>query len=269
MEADLKLASMQEIGSEFACRRRGQTLKAGCIYKMDCLEGMTLLPASSIDMILSDLPYGKTANPWDSVIDLDRLWREYRRLIHPNGAIVLMAQCPFDKALGMSNRKWLRYEWIWEKSRGTGFYNARCAPLNAHENILVFYDRRPAYNPQLAPGKPYITVHKEYLSRNMGKRIESYITHNSGFRYPRSVLRFKSEAKTHHPTQKPIALFEYLVRTYTQPGDLVLDNCMGSGTTAIACLNTGRRFIGFELDPEHHRFAKDRVMKRLKELGQN
>ncbi|HEX3683156.1 MAG TPA: site-specific DNA-methyltransferase [Bryobacteraceae bacterium] len=236
------------------------------IYQMDCLEGMKLLPPRSIDLILCDLPYGKTANRWDSVIDLDRLWREYKRLIRRRGAIVLTAQCPFDKVLGMSNRNWFRYEWIWEKSRATGFYHAKRAPLKAHENVLVFCQHCPVYHPQLATGKPYVSSRKGYFYRNLGKPVRPVDTRNDGYRYPRSVLRIASEPRTFHPTQKPLALFEYLIRTYSNPGDVVLDNCMGSGTTAVACMNTGRNFIGFELDKDYHRYAEQRIRLTRQEL---
>ncbi len=231
------------------------------IYQADCLEGMRLLPARSVDMILSDLPYGVTANAWDSRIDLDRLWAEYKRLIRPKGAIILTARCPFDKLLGMSNFPWLRYEWIWEKSRATGFLDAKRVPLRAHENILVFCDRSPPYHPQLENGKPYRTSRRARFDANTGKHLRAAVTENPGFRYPRSVLRAASESNTVHHTQKPVALFEYLVKTYTNPGDLVLDSCMGSGTTAIACLNTDRNFIGFELDSECFKAAQHRLRK--------
>ena len=243
-----------------------QGLALNCIYQMDCLEGMQLLPGRSIDMILCDLPSGKTTNHWDLLIDLSQLWQAYRRLIRPRGAIVLTAQCPFDKVLGMSNRSWLRYEWIWEKSRATGFLDAKHAPLKAHENVLVFYKHLPKYHPQLTKGKPYHRSRQQFLCRNLRGVVGPNVTQNDGSRYPRSVLRVASEGCVFHPTQKPVALFEYLIRTYTNPSDVVLDNCMGSGTTAIACINTGRRFIGFELDKDYHRYAEERVRRRLEEL---
>ncbi len=236
------------------------------IYCMNCLDGLPLLPERGIDLILTDLPYGKTGNAWDTVIDLDRLWLQFKRVIRPNRAIVLTAQCPFDKVLGLSNRAWLKYEWIWEKSRATGFVHAKHAPLKAHENVLVFYKGLPPYHPQFTKGKPYVSISGTRFQRNFGKFVGPVVTRNDGFRYPRSVLRFPSEFKPLHPTQKPVGLFEYLIRTYTNPGDLVLDCCMGSGTTAIACLNTNRRFIGFELDPEYCRLAVERIDLRRAEL---
>lgn len=241
-------------------------LAANRIYHCDCLKGMKLLPDRSVDMILTDLPYGITANSWDCIIDLDRLWAEYKRIIKPNGAIVLTAQCPFDKRLGMSNSRWLRYEWIWEKSRATGFLNAKKAPLKSHENILIFYDRAPRYNPQFSKGKPYRIARAAHFSANQGQIIGATVGDNSGYRYPRSILRFASEARTIHPTQKPVALFEYLIRTYTDPGGLVLDSCLGSGTTAIACLNAGRRFIGFELDQKFFDIAQRRIRAHRRRL---
>jgi len=218
-------------------------------------------------MILSDLPYGETANEWDSVIDLDQMWNQYRQLIRPRGVIALTARCPFDKLLGMSNQGWLRYEWIWEKSRPTGFLNANRAPLKAQENVLIFYKELPLYVPQFTSGKPYVSTRRTYFDSNHGQRIGGRILRNPGRRYPRSVLRIASEGKTFHSTQKPVALFEYLVRTYTRPEDLVLDSCMGSGTTAIACLNSGRNFVGFELDKKYHRLAEARVRKRQAEIA--
>lgn len=225
----------------------------------DCLEGMKLLPAQSVDMILSDPPYGVTANAWDSIINLDRLWSEYKRIIKPKRAIVLTARCPFDKVLAMSNLPWLRYEWIWEKSRATGFLDAKRSPLRAHENILVFCDRSPPYHPQFEKGKPYKSTRRARYDANTGKHLRAAVSENPGFRYPRSVLHVASESNTVHHTQKPLALFEYLIKTYTNPGEIVLDSCMGSGTTAIACLNTGRNFIGFELDPDCFQAAQHRL----------
>lgn len=238
------------------------------IYCMDCLEGMKLLSSKSVDMILSDLPYGTTKTAWDSPIDLSKLWAEYRRIIKERGVIALTAQCPFDKVLAMSNPKWLRYEWIWEKSRGTGFFNARYAPLKAHENILIFYRKTPVYNPQFTEGKPYrISGARVFHARYLDRHLPRPAIVNLGSRYPRTVLQFGSECRPVHPAQKPVKLFEYLIRTYTRPGDLVMDSCMGSGTTAVACLNTGRRFVGFEIDRDFHRLGEQRVLATRKARG--
>jgi site-specific DNA-methyltransferase (adenine-specific) len=248
-----------------SCDFRGRPqggLAINRIYQGDCLEGMKLLPEQSVDMILSDPPYGVTANSWDSIIDMERMWGEFKRVIKPKGAIVLTARCPFDKALGMSNFPWLRYEWIWEKSRATGFLDAHRAPMWAHENILVFCGHCPPYHPQFEPGKPYKSTRKARYDHNTGRHLRAAVSHNSGFRYPRSVLHIPSESNTIHHTQKPLALFEYLIKTYTKPGELVLDSCMGSGTTAVACINTGRNFIGFELDPQCFEAAQQRLHSR-------
>jgi DNA modification methylase len=229
------------------------TLQAG-----DCLELMKALPGASVDMVMCDLPYGTTRNKWDSVIDLTALWAEYKRVCR--GAIVLTAQAPFDKVLGVSNIGMLRYEWIWRKEAGTGFLNAKKAPLKDHENVLVFYDKLRTYNPQMRSGfRPYkckkggdTTNYRPGLSDNI-------VTESSGERYPVTVLEFPRDKTKLHPTQKPLALMEYMVRTYTNPGDVVLDNCMGSGTTGVACVNAGRRFIGMEMDPGYFAIARDRI----------
>ena len=226
------------------------------IYNEDCLEGMKRIDDKSIDMILCDLPYGTTNNKWDSVIPLDKLWEQYNRVIKDNGAIVLTAQTPFDKVLGVSNLKTLKYEWIWSKTQGTGHLNAKKIPLKNHENILIFYKKLPTYNPQMTKGKAY-TQKSGRSSSNYNKQV-SVVTENKGFRYPLTVQQFKSE-KGLHPTQKPVALFEYLIKTYTNEGETVLDNCMGSGTTAIACLNTNRNYIGFELDEGYYEVAVNRI----------
>jgi len=236
------------------------------IYHADCLEGMKSLPDRTVDMVLSDPPYGVTANAWDSIIDLERLWAEYKRIIKPKGAIVLTARCPFDKVLGTSNLPWLRYEWIWEKSRATGFLDAQRAPMRAHENILVFCDRSPPYHPQFEKGKPYKSTRKARYDANTGRHLRAAVSHNPGFRYPRSVLHVPSESRTIHHTQKPLVLFEYLIKTYTKPGELVLDSCMGSGTTAVACLNTGRNFIGFELDHQCFNAAERRLQNHMRSV---
>lgn len=242
-------------------------LEINKVYHMDCLDGMKLIKDKSIDMILCDLPYGTTQNKWDSLINLDRLWEQYERIIKDNGAIVLTAQTPFDKVLGMSNLKWLKYELIWEKSKATGYLNARRMPLKAHENILVFYNKTPKYNPQMTKGKPYKNRHKAGdTGSNYGENKKEYSYENEGTRFPRSVLKFKS-VKTNeqlHPTQKPIELFEWLIKTYTDEGEIVLDNAMGSGTTAIACINTNRNYIGFEKEKEYIDIIENRIAEHTK-----
>lgn len=226
----------------------------------DCLILMDDLPDKSIDMILCDLPYGTTSrNKWDSIIPTDKLWAQYKRIIRDGGAIVLFAQQPFACDLIQSNRKWFRYEWIWEKSCAVGFLNANRMPLRAHENILVFYNKLPTYNPQKTNEKPYRAKSGNRTSTNYGIFNSDYRTVNlDGKRYPRDVIRFNGETG-YHPTQKPVPLCEYLIKTYTNEGELVLDNCMGSGTTGLACVNTNRRFIGMELDKEYLRIAKERL----------
>lgn len=223
----------------------------------DCLEAMKTIPDGSIDLILCDLPYGTTRNKWDSVIDLAALWTEYKRVCC--GAIVLTAQTPFDKVLGASNIDMLRYEWIWRKEAGTGFLNAKRAPLKDHENVLVFYGKPPTYNPQMRNGfKPYRCKKGGETSNYNPSGIVT--TESSGERYPVTVLEFSRDKVKIHPTQKPVALMEYLIRTYTNEGDLILDNCMGSGTTGVACMNTGRRFIGIEKDDVYFEIAKKRIL---------
>ena len=231
------------------------------IYQMDCLEGMKLIPNKSIDMILCDLPYGTTQNKWDSIIPLDKLWLEYERIIKDHGAIVLTAQTPFDKVLGVSNLKMLRYEWIWEKENGTGFLNAKRMPLKNHENILVFYKKPPTYNPQMRLGfKPYKCKQGSGSeSWNYDKSQGGHVSESDGERYPLSIIEFNRDKNKLHPTQKPVALFEYLINTYTNKNDLVLDNCMGSGTTAVACILNNRKWIGFETEPKYIELANKRL----------
>lgn len=236
------------------------------LYNGNCLEIMKKLPDKSIDMILCDLPYGTTRNKWDSVIDLESLWGGYRRIIKDNGAIALFAQTPFDKILGSSNLKMLRYEWIWEKHNATGHLNAKKMPMKAHENILVFYKNLPVYNPQFTEGKPYTSKGGGYSS-NYGEQKDNVVTINNGFRYPRDIVKFKRDKEKLHPTQKPVALLEYLIKTYTNEDMLVLDNCMGSGSTGIACLNANRRFIGIELDENYYNIAKQRIDNHIKQLS--
>lgn len=240
-----------------------EKVKLNRIYNEDCLEGMSRIPSKSVDMILCDLPYGTTRNKWDSILPLEQLWEQYNRIIKDNGAIVLTAQTPFDKLLGASNLKMLKYEWIWQKESGTGFLNAKKMPLKDHENILVFYKKLPVYNPQMRTGfSAYVAKQGNTKSKNYGNQTGA-VTISNGERYPLTTVSFSRDKEKIHPTQKPVALFEYLIKTYTDEGQTVLDNCMGSGTTAIACLNTNRNFIGFELDPEYHRLAEERISNHV------
>lgn len=229
------------------------------IYHEDCLEGMKRIPDKSVDMILCDLPYGTTKNKWDSIIPLEPLWSQYERVIKDNGAIVLTAQAPFDKILAVSNIDSFRYDWIWKKSKATGHLNAKHAPMKAHENVLVFYKQKPLFNHQNLQAKqiPNIRRGRNGNGSNYGKSDKDSFQFYTN--YPKSILEFASESKTIHPTQKPVALFEYLIKTYTNESETVLDNCMGSGTTAIACMRTNRNFIGFELDERYHQIATERV----------
>ena len=228
------------------------------IKQGDCLELMKEIPDKSIDLILCDLPYGTTRNKWDSVIPLNKLWEQYERVTKDNGAIVLFSQMPFSAELVHSNLKLFKYEWIWEKDNGTGFLNAKKMPLKIHENILVFYRKLPLYNPQMRTGfKPYKCKQGRH-STNYGAYEQGHITESNGERYPIDIIKFKKDSGL-HPTQKPVALLEYLIKTYTNEGDVVLDNCMGSGSTGVACINTNRNFIGYELDEHYFQIAKERL----------
>ena len=232
------------------------------IYNEDCLEGMKRIPNKSVDMILADLPYGTTRNKWDSIIPLDLLWEQYNRIIKDNGAIVLTAQTPFDKVLGVSNLKCLKYEWIWQKTEATGFLNAKKMPLKNHENVLVFYKKQPTYNPQFTAGKPYTYKKDGISSDNYGDSKGTDLIVNDGSRHPLTVQIFKKD-KGLHPTQKPVTLFEYLIQTYTNENETVLDNVMGLGTTAIAAINTNRNYIGFEMDTNYFNLANERIERCL------
>ena len=232
------------------------------IFNEDCLVGMKRIPNASVDMILCDLPYGTTQCKWDSVIPFDKLWKQYERIIKDNGAIVLTASQPFTSVLIASNLKLFKYSWIWEKSKATGYLNAKKRPLYAHEDIVVFSKKTPNYFPQMGNGVHYNKGKALRLTDVYGGQRETLVKNDDGTRYPRSVVYFKtaeSEGDVLHPTQKPLALFEYLIKTYTEEGDVVLDNCIGSGTTALACLNLGRKFIGFEQNEEYAEIAEQRI----------
>lgn len=229
----------------------------------DCFDHMASIPDGSVDMVLCDLPYGTTQNKWDSVLPLDRLWTEYWRVCKANAAIVLTAQTPFDKVLGVSALAQLKYEWIWEKTAATGFLNAKRSPLKAHENMLIFCRELPTYNPQKTQGRLNKRVNFSYANHGdvYGKASSVRAPYESSERYPRDVLLFPKDNRLGgiHPTQKPVALFEYLIRTYTNPGELVLDNAAGSGTTAIAAINSGRGYLCIERDPIYYQNAVCRI----------
>lgn len=234
------------------------------IYNEDCLVGMQRIPDGSVDAVICDLPYGTTRNQWDSVIPIEKLWAEYRRIIKERGAIVLFGQQPFASALVMSNPQMFKYEWIWEKSRATGHLNAKKMPMKVHENVLIFYDTLPTYNPQFTKGDPYVG-HCDGHSSNYGYQAGAVVV-NEGIRYPHDIIEFTSEMDTIHPTQKPVDLLRYLVLTYTNEGDTVLDNCMGSGTTAVACIKEKRHFIGFEKDETYWKKAVQRVKNAQRQM---
>ena len=241
------------------------------IYNQDCLEGMKKIKDNSVDMILCDLPYGTTKNKWDSSIDLEELWKHYERIIKGNGIIALMAKPPFDSTLVQSNKKLFKYKWYWEKEAGTGHLNAKYQPMKSIEEILIFtkgatsytknYDRRAPYDPQMRTGYKNYEITKGGLSDNYDKDYtdEPIVTKSNGERFPLSLIKFARDKEKLHPTQKPVALMEYLIGTYTNKGDIVLDNCMGSGTTAIAAINTNRNYIGFELDEEYYKASIERI----------
>ena len=228
----------------------------------DCLELMPSLESNSVDLILCDLPYGTTKCKWDSVIPFDKLWEQYCRIAKPNAAIVLTAAQPFTSALIMSNPSMFRYEWIWEKGNATGFLNAKKQPLRAHESVVVFYKNQPTYNPQITYGHERKTASRKTVNSECYGKALQLTEYDSTSRYPRSVQFFSSDKQkvNLHPTQKPLELMEYLVATYSNEGDTVLDNCMGSGTTGKACKNLNRNFTGMESDVNHFTTSVNRLV---------
>jgi len=236
-----------------------KTLGEHVLYWGDCLEVMQTLESKSIDMILADLPYGVTArNKWDEIIPFKPLWKQYERIIKDNGAMVFTASQPFATTLVSSNPKLFRYDLIWEKEMGSGHLNANRMPLRSHESILVFYKKLPIYNPQFENGKPYVATSGEG-STNYNEQI-IVTTISDGKRYPKSVLRFNRDKEKLHPTQKPIALLEWLIKTYTIENEVILDNVMGSGSTGEACIKTNRRFIGIEKEIKYFKMAYERLL---------
>jgi DNA modification methylase len=224
----------------------------------DCLEVMRDIPNGSIDMVLTDPPYGTTQCKWDSVIPFEPMWEQLKRVTKKNGAIVMTASQPFTSALVMSNVKMFRYDLKWIKRSGTGFYNANRMPLRAHEDIVIFYKALPTYNPQKTSGKPYSLKRGSASDVYVGKDL-CVTVNETGDRHPLSWREFKRDADKHHPTQKPVALMEYLIKTYTNEGETVLDFTMGSGTTGVAAKNLNRKFIGIELDETYFNIAKERI----------
>lgn len=241
----------------------------------DCLELMKDIPDGSVDMVLCDLPYGTTRCKWDTVIEFDRLWEAYNRIVKENGAIVLFAAEPFASSLRMSNIKNFKYDWVWDKDKGTGFLNAKRQPMRNHELLCVFYRKQCTYNPQKTKGH---AKRESYRSADLQTPVYGEMKNNYKYssteRYPRSIQVFSTDTQNSslHPTQKPVALCDYMIRTYTNPGEVVLDNCMGSGTTGVACVNTGRRFIGMELDEGYlrsPRTASTKLLERKVNLYEN
>ena len=228
------------------------------LYNNDCLKILPTLPDHSVDMVLADLPFGTTRNQWDHAIPMDQLWEQYKRLLKVGGVIALFGDEPFSSSLRMSNPKWYRYDWYWIKNRGSGFLNAKKMPLKAVETISIFYPKLPLYNPQMLSGKPY-KAKNDTKSNNWGSYKTGWVTNNKGTRYPVNAIHFNKLAKTIHPTQKPVDLLEYLIKTYTNEGMTVLDNVMGSGSTGVACKNLNRNFIGIEKDPDYFKLAKERL----------
>ena len=234
------------------------------IHLGNCLELMNGIPDKSVDMILCDLPYGTTANKWDSIIPFEPLWEQYERIIKDNGAIVLTGSQPFTTDLINSNRKIFKYEWIWEKTKGGAFVHANRMPMKRHENVLVFYKKQPTYNPQKTIAPEHLIDKRKTINNSTSVKDYTYTgmktirKKDDGTRFPTSVIRINSETGL-HPTQKPVALFEYLIKTYTNKGETVLDNCIGSGTTAISAINTNRNYIGIELDEDYCNVANQRI----------
>ena len=249
-------------------------IQANCLIHGDCLEVMRDIPDKYVSCILCDLPFGTTKNKWDTIIPFEPLWEQYNRIIKDDGAIVLFSQQPFTSMLVMSNPKMFKYEWIWEKENGTGFLNANHAPLKIHENILVFGKGATSptkksvpmtYNPQKTKGKPYTAV-QGYTGNNYSHTVGN-VTVSDGMRYPTDILRFQRDKDKYHSTQKPIELCQYLIRTYTNSGGVILDNCMGSGSTIVAAIRENRQYIGIEKDEKYFDISNKRIAAETSQLS--
>ncbi len=227
----------------------------------DCLERMKEIPDGSVDMVLADVPYGTTQNKWDSLIPLDLVWEQLKRVVKPNGAIVMTAMQPFTSVLVCSNLKMFKYQWVWQKEAGTGLLNAKKQPLRDHEDVCVFYTKQPTYNPQYTEGKPYVA--KKGGETSNYNPSGNVTTVSDGKRYPKTVQKFNRDRNKIHPTQKPVALMEYLIKTYTLDGETVLDFTAGSFTTGVACVNLDRRFIGIEMDKGYFEIGVNRIKEAM------
>lgn len=228
----------------------------------DCMEEMPKLSDRSVDMILCDLPYGMTKNTWDVVIPFDALWKEYERVIKDHGAIVLFGSQPFTSLLITSNLKLFRYSLVWEKNKFSDFLNAKRKPMKTNEDIAIFYKKQPTYNPQYWYSTPYRRWNTQEAvdkQSNYGSHKENVAESEDGRRLPTTVLKFNRVERPSHPTEKPVDLLEWLIRTYSNEGDVVLDNCMGVGSTGVACVSTKRKFIGMELEKKYYEEAQKRL----------
>jgi site-specific DNA-methyltransferase (adenine-specific) len=236
--------------------------KNGILINADCFDIMPLIEDKSIDLILADLPYGTTACKWDSILPLDLLWNEYKRIIKDNGAIVLTASQPFTTKLISSNYEMFKYDWVWNKRKATGHQLVKKQPLRLKEDILVFYKHQPIYNPQITGGKPYKSKQRKINKKGVYGQVGEHRNDNNGIRYPKNIIEFSFEQKPKHPTQKPVELMKYLIKTYTNENDMVLDNTMGSGTTCVASKELNRRFIGIEKEEKYFDIAVERINKQ-------
>jgi site-specific DNA-methyltransferase (adenine-specific) len=246
---------------------RSAVIRSG-LHNLDCFDGLPRIESASVQLVLTDLPTGATANNWDTPLDLEALWQELKRILKPNGAVVMFAHFPFDKTLAMSNLPWLKHEYVLQKSKATGFLHAKDAPLRTHELVLVFAPATPLYNPQMTPVEPYVKKNgAAKRSPNYFGNRAGYVTVNSGLRHPTTVLQFAADADRIHPTQKPLKLVEALLRTYSNPGDVVCDPCAGSASTAIAVMNASRQFVGFERDKAMFERAAKRICEHAKKIS--
>lgn len=232
----------------------------------DCLQEMKSIKDNFVDLVLADPPYGITACKWDSIIPLEPMWEQLKRIAKPKAAIVMTASQPFTTILISSNLDWFKYCWVWEKEAGTGLLNSKKQPLRNHEDIPVFYREQCEYNPQFLKGKAYVS--KKGGETNCYGNSGNIFTDNPGRRYPKTILKFKRDKSKQHPTQKPVALMEYLIKTYSKKGQTVLDFCMGSETTGVACANLERNFIGIEKEEKYFKIAKERIERAVQKQSE-